>query len=69
MLTDEMMMRAANMMKEAADSISMSAGTTNFDVQRILESMEDSTQRFEASIEKLILYLSAKTVSQVRRKT
>lgn len=57
MLSDEGMIRAANMIQGAAESISRSAETVNFDTQRILESIENSTQRFETSIEKLILYL------------
>ena len=56
MLSDEGMMRAANTIKGAAESMSRSAETANFDTQRIIENMESLTQRIEDSVDKLILY-------------
>lgn len=56
MLSNEGMMRAANMIQSATGSISRSAETANFDTQRIIESMENSIQRPETSIENFIYY-------------
>lgn len=51
MLSDEGMMRAACIIREAAESMSRSAETNNFNTQRLIDNINDCTH----SIEKLTL--------------